>query len=116
MLVISVHFLLISIKGEVLFDPRSGDNYDKDEDHLALFIELLGKIPKNVALSGKYSKDFFNRKGELKRLQKLKFWSLEDVLIEKYRLCEEVSNSGLAYLGGRQGVNGGCLRGKAWLW
>jgi serine/threonine-protein kinase SRPK3 len=34
--------------GDLLFDPRSGDNYDRDEDHLALFMELLGRIPKKV--------------------------------------------------------------------
>jgi len=32
-------------------------------DHLAHIIELLGKVPRNIALSGKYSRDFFNRKG-----------------------------------------------------
>lgn len=31
------------LTGDLLFDPRSGDNYDRDEDHLALMIELLGK-------------------------------------------------------------------------
>jgi hypothetical protein len=29
--------------------------YDRDEDHMAQFIELLGKIPKKVALTGSYS-------------------------------------------------------------
>jgi serine/threonine protein kinase len=42
--------------GDLLFDPRSGDDYDRDEDHLALFMELLGRIPKKVALNGKYSR------------------------------------------------------------
>lgn len=32
-------------------------------DHLAHIIELLGKVPRHIALSGKYSKDFFNKKG-----------------------------------------------------
>lgn len=31
------------ITGDLLFDPRSGDSYDRDEDHLALMIELLGE-------------------------------------------------------------------------
>lgn len=34
--------------GDLLFDPRSGDEYDRDEDHLALFMELIGRIPKKV--------------------------------------------------------------------
>jgi hypothetical protein len=33
-------------------------------DHLAHIIELVGRIPKHIALSGKYSKDFFNKKGK----------------------------------------------------
>ena len=50
------------LTGDLLFDPRSGDQFDRDEDHLAQCIELLGSIPKKVALSGRYSKDFFNKK------------------------------------------------------
>ena len=54
--------------GDLLFDPRASetDDYDRDEDHLAQMYELLGKIPKKVALSGKYSKNFFNKKGRTK--------------------------------------------------
>ena len=32
-------------------------------DHLAHIIELLGPIPKQIALKGRFSRDFFNRKG-----------------------------------------------------
>eukprot|EP00741_Cyanophora_paradoxa_P015636 tig00020903_g15093.t1 len=70
--------------GDLLFDPHSGDGYDRDEDHLAQFIELLGKMPKKVALGGKFSAEFFNRKGELKHIKQLKPWGIEDVLHEKY--------------------------------
>ena len=31
-----------------LFDPREGERYSKDEDHLALCIELLGRMPKKL--------------------------------------------------------------------
>ncbi|XP_057483771.1 uncharacterized protein LOC130770349 isoform X2 [Actinidia eriantha] len=34
--------------GDVLFDPHTGDNYDRDEDHLALMMELLGMMPRKV--------------------------------------------------------------------
>ncbi len=37
-----------------LFKPRKGKKYGKDDDHLALMIETLGKFPKNLALSGKF--------------------------------------------------------------
>jgi serine/threonine-protein kinase SRPK3 len=59
----------------------------RDEDHLALFMELLGKFPRK-AVVGKNVKDFFNRQGELRHIKKLRFWSLESVLIEKYELPE----------------------------
>ena len=29
--------------GDLLFDPRSGKEYDRDEDHLALMMELVGR-------------------------------------------------------------------------
>uniref|UniRef100_A0A4W3IS72 non-specific serine/threonine protein kinase n=1 Tax=Callorhinchus milii TaxID=7868 RepID=A0A4W3IS72_CALMI len=70
--------------GDYLFEPHSGEDYSRDEDHIALIIELLGKIPRKFAMSGKYSKEFFTKKGELRHITKLKPWSLFDVLVEKY--------------------------------
>ena len=32
-------------------------------DHIALIIELLGKVPRKLFVAGKYSKDFFTKKG-----------------------------------------------------
>lgn len=49
--------------GDYLFEPHSGEDYSRDEDHLAHIIELLGDIPKNIASSGKYSRVLFNKKG-----------------------------------------------------
>lgn len=37
-----------------------------------------------MAATGKYAKDFFNRAGELRHIRKLKFWPIEEVLVEKY--------------------------------
>lgn len=50
--------------GDYLFDPQAGSRYTKDEDHIAQIIELMGELPHSLALSGKYSSRFFNRKGE----------------------------------------------------
>ncbi|XP_029642356.1 SRSF protein kinase 3 isoform X7 [Octopus sinensis] len=75
--------------GDYLFEPHSGEEYSRDEDHLAHIIELLGTIPKHIALSGKYSRDFFNRKGELRHITKLKPWGLNEVLREKYEWNEK---------------------------
>ncbi|KAK2151332.1 hypothetical protein LSH36_367g05052 [Paralvinella palmiformis] len=70
--------------GDYLFEPHSGEDYSRDEDHLAHIIELLGPIPKHIALSGKYSREFFTKRGELRHITKLKPWGLFDVLTEKY--------------------------------
>ncbi|EMD34246.1 hypothetical protein CERSUDRAFT_117131 [Gelatoporia subvermispora B] len=75
--------------GDYLFDPASGSRYSKDDDHIAQIMELMGEFPKSIAFSGKYSSDFFNRKGELRHIQKLRFWPLEAVLHDKYLLPKE---------------------------
>jgi len=75
--------------GDYLFDPASGSRYSKDDDHIAQIMELMGEFPKSIAFSGKYSSDFFNRKGELRHIQKLRFWPLDAVLHDKYLLPEE---------------------------
>ena len=49
--------------GDYLFDPASGSRYSKDDDHIAQMMELVGEFPKTFALSGKYSSEFFNRRG-----------------------------------------------------
>ena len=49
--------------GDYLFEPHSGEDYSRDEDHLAHIIELVGNIPRHIAFSGKYSKEFFNKRG-----------------------------------------------------
>ncbi len=51
--------------GDYLFDPASGSRYSKDDDHIAQIIELIGDFPKSLAFSGKYSSEFFNRKGDV---------------------------------------------------
>ncbi|KAM7522451.1 hypothetical protein LguiA_012353 [Lonicera macranthoides] len=71
--------------GDVLFDPHSGDNYDRDEDHLALMMELLGMMLRKIALGGRYSREFFNRYGNLRHIRRLHFWPLNKVLMEKYK-------------------------------
>ncbi|KAI4349050.1 hypothetical protein L6164_009697 [Bauhinia variegata] len=78
--------------GDVLFDPHSGDNFDRDEDHLALMMELLGMMPRKIALGGRYSRDLFNRYGDLRHIRRLRFWPLNKVLIEKYEFNEGDAN------------------------
>ncbi|CAN4119443.1 unnamed protein product [Withania somnifera] len=78
--------------GDVLFDPHSGDNYDRDEDHLALMMELLGMMPRKIALGGRHSREFFNRYGDLRHIRRLRFWPMNKVLREKYEFSEQDAN------------------------
>ncbi|KAG8132194.1 putative Serine-threonine-protein, partial [Naja naja] len=92
--------------GDYLFEPHSGEDYSRDEDHIALIIELLGKIPRKLIVAGKYSKEFFTKKGnghyfsqkdirisglirDLKHITKLKPWGLFEVLMEKYEWSQD---------------------------
>jgi serine/threonine-protein kinase SRPK3 len=77
------------ITGDYLFDPQSGTKYGKDDDHIAQIIELLGPFPKSLCLSGKWSQEIFNRKGELRNIHRLRHWALPDVLREKYHHSAE---------------------------
>uniref|UniRef100_A0A671YUI5 non-specific serine/threonine protein kinase n=1 Tax=Sparus aurata TaxID=8175 RepID=A0A671YUI5_SPAAU len=77
------------VTGDYLFEPHSGEDYSRDEDHIALIIELLGSVPRKLIMSGKYSKDFYTKKGDLKHITKLKPWGLLEVLIDKYEWPRE---------------------------
>jgi len=77
------------LTGDLLFDPQSGQAWDREEDHLAMIIELLGNFPKSMASSGTKSSQYFNKKGELKHIHQLKFWGLYDVLFDKYKLSDK---------------------------
>ena len=52
--------------GEFLFSPHTGKTYSRNDDHLACFIELLGPMPRAVALTGKYATGYFNRRAQLR--------------------------------------------------
>jgi len=51
-------------------------------------MELLGRMPKNLALSGKNSRKFFDSRGYLRRINGLSYWPLKKVLTEKYLIKE----------------------------
>jgi hypothetical protein len=53
-------------------------------------IELLGDLPpKEWALSGKYSREFFNNNGKLKHIKSLQYWTLPGVLSSKYKMDDD---------------------------
>ncbi|ETK88100.1 CMGC/SRPK protein kinase [Phytophthora nicotianae CJ01A1] len=92
-------FVFELLTGDLLFDPKSGRNFNRDEDHLAQMIELLGRMPKSFTGSQRGLREFFNRKGDLKRIRNLKFWSLQQVLIEKYHFSRHDAESLASFMG-----------------
>mmetsp|Transcript_49762 Transcript_49762/g.115480 ORF Transcript_49762/g.115480 Transcript_49762/m.115480 type:complete len:725 (+) Transcript_49762:2-2176(+) len=74
------------VTGDYLFDPKASEEYPRDEDHLALFVELLGPMPKPLIMRGRRSMTYFNRRGDLRHIKSLRYWGLEDVLQQKYHM------------------------------
>lgn len=56
----------------------------RDEDHLALMQELLGRMPRRISGSGRRARRFFTRAGDLRHIRSLRMWPLPEVLQEKY--------------------------------
>ncbi|KAH7358696.1 kinase-like domain-containing protein [Plectosphaerella cucumerina] len=109
------------ITGDYLFDPQSGTKYGKDDDHIAQIIELLGPFPKSLCLSGKWSQEIFNRKGELRNIHRLRHWALTDVLREKYHFKDEEGRrvadflTPMLELVPEKRANAGGMAGHPWL-
>jgi len=74
------------VTGDYLFDPKPSEEYPRDEDHLALCIELLGRMPKELVDRGRCSKTYFNSSGELRHIKSLRYWGLDDVCQQKYHM------------------------------
>lgn len=81
------------LTGDYLFDPAAGSRYNKDDDHIAQIVELMGAFPRHIALSGKFSSEIFTRKAELRHISRLKYWPLRQVLTEKYLIPEEEADA-----------------------
>ena len=79
------------LTGDLLFDPHAGKTWDREEDHLAMMIELLGDFPKAVYSAGKKSSEYFTKGGALRHIKQLKYWSLKEVFSQKYKLGERDS-------------------------
>lgn len=52
-------------------------------------MELLGRMPKNLALSGKHSKKYFDSRGNLRRIKDLRYWPVKKILTDKYLIKED---------------------------
>jgi serine/threonine-protein kinase SRPK3 len=77
------------ITGDYLFDPKSGDKYAKEEDHIAYIIELIGHPDLKWLEQGKRFRKWFTTKGRMKRIYKHKIWKLHEIFIDKYSFKKE---------------------------
>jgi serine/threonine-protein kinase SRPK3 len=72
-------------------------------------------------LSGKWSQEIFNRKGELRNIHRLRHWALPDVLREKYHFIPEESRKmsdfllPMLELTPSERANAGGMAGHDWL-
>ncbi|ODV83560.1 hypothetical protein CANARDRAFT_181869, partial [[Candida] arabinofermentans NRRL YB-2248] len=84
------------ITGDYLFDPKNGSSYCKNDDHLAQIVELLQIWPgKEYLKKCKYSREFFDKSFQsFKNINKLKIWTLMEVLVEKYHIDDDSGEGG----------------------
>lgn len=72
--------------GVWLFDPRPSKYcYSRDENHLALITELLGNIPREIAMSGKHFRKLFTPNCDLWYVKPRKPFGLYELLTTVYR-------------------------------
>lgn len=80
------------LTGDFLFEPTVGQSFGKNDDHLAQIMELLGPIPEDLIKSSHYGRRYFHSNlRTLRKIQHLKPWPLESVLLEKYKFSEQDS-------------------------
>ena len=76
------------VTGDFLFNPTSSEYFCKNDSHLAKFMEVCGKMPKNFVERGQYWKKYFNKDGKLKRMGDIKHIILKNLLVQKYHIKE----------------------------
>jgi hypothetical protein len=80
------------LTGDLMFDPHAGKSWGREEDHLALMMELIGGFPSHLLNMGKHTGEYFNKRGELRHIHSLNYWPLREVLAEKYKIPEHDAN------------------------
>ena len=76
------------ITGDFLFNPESGPNFCKNDSHLAKFIEICGKMPRNFIERGENWRKYFDKNGKLKRIGEIPHINLKNILVQKHKLKE----------------------------
>ncbi|NXS94987.1 SRPK kinase, partial [Jacana jacana] len=84
--------------GECLFDPQPGKYFSRDDDHVARIIEVLGRIPPQIALSWNKSTKFFSRPGALLRISRLSPRSLHSILADRHKWTKDQVTPFTAFL------------------
>lgn len=78
------------VTGDFLFDPKNGDSFTKDEDHIAQIVELLGQYPSREYLNECIHGEEVFDGNCFRNIKQLKFWTLNNVLIEKYGIKDSL--------------------------
>ncbi|KAJ5078446.1 hypothetical protein M0811_04771 [Anaeramoeba ignava] len=86
------------LTGDFLFNPKNTSNSSRDEEHLALIIELLGPFSKEFALGGKRSSKFFDQNGELLHIKRIYPMSLKETLQVKYHFQNDSADQIASFL------------------
>lgn len=68
--------------GEILFDPNKDSKYSRDFHHLYLIEEIFGKVPKRMIKKSPRSKEFYDKKFNLK-CSKIKKIEIEELIKKK---------------------------------
>lgn len=84
--------------GDLLFKGVDDVDYTWYEDHLAAIIELLGPIPMNILSRSQLAQQIFDQNGNLRNVKDLNAWSLEDLLMDKYKYPPSEAKAMTAFL------------------
>ena len=85
--------------GQYLLNPEGEARCSREERHLALMVELLGRLPEELVREGQLARDYYNRAGELHHHPGLGFTtSLAARLLEFHRWGLEAAASFAGFL------------------
>jgi serine/threonine-protein kinase SRPK3 len=85
--------------GNLLFDPSSGDDYKKSEDHLAMMITYIGGVPLSMLNLNKNTKSrFFTSNNQLRCGRAQRGQRLETYLCENFGWEEKLARDFAAFL------------------
>lgn len=85
--------------GDYLFEvDKNQKTIEKDREHLHQMFEILGKIPRNMALDCDFTEDLFDNKGRILKHKNCEYTSLAEILHKDFDYNEEDSQNIENYL------------------